>query len=141
MSEVTWSSLSLRDIARQLAGGGFRCGKDTLARMMREDGCSLQGMARVLEGKQHPDRDAQFRHINAHDRGVPGGRGPGGQRGREEEGAARPVSPGGPVLAAAGDPVRVRDHDFPDEETGKITPYGVYDIAANRGFVSRRHQP
>ena len=47
-----------------------------------------------------------------------------------------PYAPGRPVLAAQGDPVRVRDHDFPDEELGKITPYGVYDIAANRGFVS-----
>ena len=40
-----------------------------------------------------------------------------------------------------GEPVRVRDHDFPDEELGKITPYGVYDIAANTGFVSVGHQP
>ena len=136
VAEVTWCSLSLRDLERQMAGLGFRCGKDAIARMLREDGYSLQGMSRVLEGKQHPDRDAQFRHINAMIAAVPGGGGPGGQRGREEEGAARPVSPGGPVVAAAGDPVQVRDHDFPDAELGKITPYGVYDIAANRGFVS-----
>ena len=65
MSEITWCSLSLRDLERQLAALGFRCGKDAIARMLREDGYSLQGMARVLEGRQHPDRDAQFRHINA----------------------------------------------------------------------------
>ena len=65
MAEITWCSLSLRGMERQMALRGFRCGKDAIARMMREDGYSLQGMSRVLEGKQHPDRDAQFRHINA----------------------------------------------------------------------------
>ncbi len=44
---------------------GFGVSKDTIARLMRADGYSLQGMSRVLEGKQHEDRDAQFRHINA----------------------------------------------------------------------------
>ena len=65
MSAVTWSILSLRDIARQMALLGFACSKDTVARLMREDGYSLQGMAKVLEGRQHEDRDAQFRNINA----------------------------------------------------------------------------
>ena len=65
VAEITWCSLSLRDLGRQMAGLGFRCGKDALARMLREDGFSLQGMAKVLEGRQHPDRDDQFRHANA----------------------------------------------------------------------------
>src|SRR6266705_911074 len=65
MAEITWCSLSLREMARQLAGLGFCCGKDAVARMLREEGYSLQGMSRVLEGRQHPDRDAQFRYINA----------------------------------------------------------------------------
>ena len=65
VAEITWCSLSLRDIGRQMAGMGFWCGKDALARMMREDGYSLQGMSRTIEGKQHPDRDARFRRINA----------------------------------------------------------------------------
>ena len=50
MSAVTWNILSLRDIARQMAARGYRCGKDAAARMMHEDGYSLQGMSRVLEG-------------------------------------------------------------------------------------------
>ena len=65
MAEITWCSLSLREIGRRMVTLGFRCGKDAIARMMREDGYSLQGMAKVLEGRQHPDRDAQFRHLNA----------------------------------------------------------------------------
>ena len=65
VAAVTWTTLSLREVARQMARLGFRCGKDALARMLRADGYSLQGMSKVLEGRQHPDRDAQFRHINA----------------------------------------------------------------------------
>ena len=107
VAEITWCSLSLRDLGRQLAARGHSCGKDAIARMLRADGYSLQGMSRTVEGRQHPDRDAQFRHINAMIAG----------------------------FRAAGDPVAVRDHDFPDPELGRITPYGVYDIAANRGLV------
>ena len=115
---------------------GVRCGKDAIARMMREDGYSLQGMAKVLEGRQHPGRDAQFRHLNA--------------RIAEFGEAGEPVISvdtkkkeqlggyyrDGRSWRPKGNPVKVRDHDFPDDELGKITPYGVYDIAANRGFVS-----
>jgi hypothetical protein len=136
MSALTWNILSLRDIARQMMLLGFSCSKDTAARLMRADGYSLQGMSRVLEGNQHQDRDAQFGHINAK--------------------IAQAVAAGQPVISVdgkkkerlgayhrdgrswqrKGDPVRVRSHDFPGEDTITITPYGVYDIAANRGFVS-----
>jgi transposase len=64
MAEITWCSRSLRDLERQMTALGFRCGKDAIARMLREDGYSLQAMAKVLKGRQHPDRGAQFRHIN-----------------------------------------------------------------------------
>ena len=136
MSEITWSILSLRDIAGRLGILGFPVSKDTVARMMRAGGWSLQGMSRVLEGTQHPDRDAQFRHIS----------------GRIGEYLAS----GDPVLSAdgkkkehlgayyregrswrpAGSPVQVRDHDFKDRDGVRVVPYGLYDIAANRGFVS-----
>jgi hypothetical protein len=133
---VTWSILSLRDIARQVGLLGFACSKDAIARLMREDGYSLQGMSRVLEGSQHEDRDAQFRHVNA--------------RIAEHQAAGEPVVSvdgkkkeklgayhrDGRSWQPGGDPVRARSHDFPDKGTVTITPYGVYDIAANRGFVS-----
>jgi DDE family transposase len=135
VSEVTWSILSLRDIARQLTLRGFPVGKDTVARLMRERGYSLQGMSRVLEGRQHEDRDLQFGNIGAE--------------------TAVAIEEGQPVLSAdgkkkellgayhragrswrrAGDPVQVRTHDFPDRDGTVITPYGIYDIAANRGFA------
>jgi hypothetical protein len=136
VSAVTWNILSLRDIGRQMALLGFGVSKDTIARLMHAGGYSLQGMSRVLEGKQHQDRDAQFRHINA--------------KIAEYRAAGQPVVStdgkkkerlgayhrDGKSWRRAGDPVQVRSHDFPDGDTVTITPYGVYDIAANRGFVS-----
>jgi hypothetical protein len=136
MSAVTWNTSSLRDITRQMASRGFSCSKDTVARLMHADGYSLQGMSRTTEGSQHPDRDAQFRHINDMIAGFRDAGDPvvsvDGKK-KEQLGAFHRA---GRSWRPAGDPVRVRDHDFPDKELGKITPYGVFDIAANRGFVS-----
>jgi len=136
MSEVTWSVLSLREIARRMAGLGFACGKDTIARLMRGDGWSLQGMSRVLEGRQHPDRDAQFGHINAKIRQYRQAGEPVisvDSKKKEQLGA---YHRDGRSWRRQGDPVRVKDHDFPEKDGIRITPYGVYDIAADRGFVS-----
>ena len=115
---------------------GFRCGKDAIARMLCEDGYSLQGMARVLEGRQHPDRDAQFRHINAVIAEFTAAGDPAVSVDTKKKEQLGPYHRDGRSWRPKGGPVRVRDHDFPDEELGKITPYGVYDIAANTGFVS-----
>ena len=136
MAEITWCSLSLRELERQLAALGFRCGKDAVARMLRADGFSLQAMAKVLEGKQHPDRDAQFRHINAQIRQFRDAGDPVVPVDAKKKEQLGPYHRDGRAWRPKGDPVKVRDHDFPDPEAGKITPYGVYDIAANTGFVS-----
>ena len=93
-------------------------------------------MSRTIGGRQHPDRDAQFRRINAmiaEFRAAGDPVVPVDAKKKEQPG---PYHRHGRTWRPAGDPVRVRDHDFPDEELGKITPYGIYDIAANRGFVS-----
>jgi hypothetical protein len=136
MAEITWCSLSLREIGRQLAARGVRCGKDAAARMLREDGYSLQGMSRTVEGKQHPDRDAQFGHINDMITQFRAAGEPVVSVDAKKKEQLGPYHRAGRSWRPAGDPVRVRDHDFPDLQAGKITPYGVYDIAANRGFVS-----
>jgi hypothetical protein len=136
VAEITWCSLSLRDLERQLAARGWRCGKDAVARMLREDGYSLQGMSRTAEGKQHPDRDAQFRRINAMIARFRAAGEPVVSVDAKKKEQLGPYHRAGRAWRPKGDPVRVRDHDFPDPQAGKITPYGVYDIAANRGFVS-----
>jgi hypothetical protein len=136
MSALTWNTLSLRDIARQMAALGFGCGKDTIARLMRGEGYSLQGMSRVLEGSQHEDRDAQFGHINAMIAEFTAAGDPVVSVDAKKKEQLGPFHRAGRSWRPAGDLVKVRDHDFPDQELGKITPYGVYDIAANTGFVS-----
>ncbi len=136
VSEITWCSLSLRDLHRQMAVRGFRCGKDAIARIMRGDGYSLQAMAKVLEGRQHPDRDGQFRHINAMIAAFRKAGHPVVSVDAKKKEQLGPYHRDGRAWRPKGDPVKVRDHDFPDPQRGKITPYGVYDIAANRGFVS-----
>jgi hypothetical protein len=134
--EITWSVLSLRDIGRKLAARGFRCEKDAVARMMHQAGYTLQGMSRILEGKQHPGRDGQFRHINAMIRAFRKAGHPVVSVDAKKKEQLGPYHRDGRAWRPQGDPVKVRDHDFPDEELGKITPYGIYDIAANRGFAS-----
>src|SRR6266699_3518804 len=135
-SLLLWTTLSVRDIARELARQGHRCGKNLVARLLAAEGVSLQGNAKTMEGRQHPDRDAQFRYIAA--------------RAKEHLAAGDPVisvdtkkkEPVGQFgnrgrhWRRKGDPVAVRDHDFPDGEQGKAIPYGVYDVAANAGFVN-----
>ena len=136
VAEIAWSTLSLRDIARQAAVLGFGCSKDTIARLMREDGYSLQGMSRVLEGSQHPDRDAQFRRLNAKITQYRAAGEPVVSVDSKKKEHLGPYHRAGRAWRRRGDPVKVSDHDFPDAGTVRITPYGVYDIAANRGFVS-----
>ena len=136
VAEITWCSLSLRELEQQMASSGFRCGKDAIARMMREDGYSLQGMAKVLEGRRHPDRDAQFGHINAVIAEFRAAGDPVVSVDAKKKEQLGPYGRAGRSWRPRGEPVRVRDHDFPDPGLGKITPYGIYDIAANTGFVS-----
>jgi Rhodopirellula transposase DDE domain len=95
-----------------------------------------EGMSRVLEGKQHPDRDAQFRNINARIAEYRDAGDPVVSADTKKKEQPGPFYRAGQSWRRKGDPVRVRDHDFPDGELGKVTPYGVYDTAANRGFVS-----
>jgi Rhodopirellula transposase DDE domain len=136
VSEVTWSILSLRDIAGQMALRGFRVSKDTIAGLMHASGYSLQGMSRVLEGRQHPGRDGQFRRINARIAEYRAAGEPAISTDGKKKEKLGAYHRDGRSWRPAGDPVQVRDHDFAEKDTVTITPYGVYDIAANRGFVS-----
>ena len=136
MAAVTWNILSLRNIEGKLAARGFAVKKDAVARMMRAEGYSLQGMSRVKEGKQHPDRDAQFGRINDMiDLFILAGQ-PVISTDTKKKELIGEYGRAGRTWQPAGQPVQVRDHDFPEEDTARICPYGIYDIAANTGFVS-----
>jgi hypothetical protein len=133
MCRLRWTCKSTRNLADELAAQGHPASSWTVAQLLHYLEFSLQANAKQREGAQHPDRDAQFHYLNdqvpAHLRRqwpvisvdtkkkeVVGNHG--GQNRRPEA-----------------DPVRVDVHDFPDPEVGKAIPYGVYDMAANEGFV------
>jgi hypothetical protein len=137
MSPLRWTTLSTRNLAAELTRQGHRVGADTVGDLLRGQGFSLQGNAKTIEGRQHADRDGQFRYIS--------------------EQAAAHQAAGDPVVSVdakkkertgdhagsgrewrpKGDPVRVSDHDFfAAPEDGRAIPYGIYDLAANAGWVN-----
>jgi len=135
MTPLRWTSKSLRTLAVELGSQGFGVSASLVQRLLHEAGYSLQGNAKTLEGTQHEDRDAQFRHI--HDTAA------------EYAASGDPVvsidckkkeivglyKNNGQVWRPKGAPERVDVHDFMGEQ-GKAIPYGVYDTGANTGWVS-----
>jgi hypothetical protein len=135
-SPLRWTVKSTRQLADALATAGHPTSHTRVAELLHELGYSLQANVKVVEGAQHPDRDAQFGYINDQVR--------------------RHLRRGEPVLSVdtkkkelignyknsgrewrpAGEPEEVNTYDFIDPKAGKAIPYGVYDIRLNRGFVS-----
>jgi hypothetical protein len=136
MSLITWTTLSVRGIAAELTRAGHRCGKNAVLRMLHAEGFSTQGNSRTIEGKRHPDRDAQFRYINERAKEFLAAADPVISIDTKKKELVGPYAQKGTEWRAKGDPRRVRDHDFPDPAGGKAIPYGVYDIGDNSGFVN-----
>src|SRR5260370_5393926 len=103
-SPLRWTTLSLRELARQLSARGHPCGPDTAGRLLRRDGFSLQGNAKTIEGRQHPGRDAQFRYIAVRAEEFMAAGQPVISVDARKERAGRRVRPGGADVAAGGDP-------------------------------------
>jgi hypothetical protein len=136
VSPLRWTAKSTRALAAELTARGHRVSADTVGGLLRAEGFSLQGNAKVAEGARHPDRDAQFRYINeqatAHqDAGNPVISVD--TKKKEQVGAFRN---GGREWRPKGQPEQVKTHDFPDRDLGKAIPYGIYDVAANAGWVN-----
>jgi transposase len=136
MSPLRWTTKSTRKLAAELTSQGHRVGADTVGDLLREEGFSLQGNAKTIEGRRHPDRDAQFRYISeqarAHqDRGDPVISVD--TKKKELVGAYKNA---GREWRPKGEPAATRTHDFPGDSVGKAIPYGVYDLTADTGWVS-----
>jgi Rhodopirellula transposase DDE domain len=136
MTPLRWTTLSTRDLAGELTAQGHRVSADTVHKLLREQGFSLQGNAKTIQGKQHPDRDGQFRYINEQARAFRDAGDPVISVDAKKKEQVGEYSNAGRTWRPKGDPVKVRDHDFPDEGKRKAIPYGVYDLAANTGFVN-----
>ena len=136
-SPLRWTCKSTRLLAREMfIRNGVRMSDKTVARLLKEHDYSLQAPNKSVEGAQHPDRNAQFEHINAKaedclQRGVPVLSVD--TKKKELVGNFRNA---GREWQPQGEPELVDVHDFPDDAVGKAIPYGVYDVGANDGFVS-----
>ena len=136
MSPLRWTTKSIRHLAAELTRQGHRTSADTVADVLREEGFSLQGNAKTIEGRQHPDRDGQFHYINEQAKNHIDAGDPVISVDTKKKEIVGPYRNGGREWRPAGDPVQVSTHDFPDKELGKAVPYGIYDLAANTGWVS-----
>jgi hypothetical protein len=136
MSPLRWTTKSTRQLADQLRAQGWRISADTVADLLRAEGFSLQANAKTLEGKQHPDRDAQFRHLNEQVKDHQSTDDPVISVDTKKKELVGPYKNNGRQWHPRGEPVPVNTHDFLDRQTGKAIPYGIYDVTANTGWVS-----
>ena len=135
-SPLRWTCKSTRRLSRELAKLGYSASSRLVAVLLHGMGYSLQGNRKTIEGKQHPDRNAQFEHINS--------------RVMKEMRTAQPVISvdtkkkelvghymnRGKQWIKKGEAPRVNGHDFPDPSVPRAHPYGIYELARNRGFVN-----
>jgi hypothetical protein len=136
MSPLRWTCKSTGQLALALTRGGHPVSAETVGKLLRESGYSLQANVKTTEGSQHPDRDAQFRYLN--------------EQARQFRDAGLPVisvdakkkeligefKNVGREWEPKGVPVPVRVHDFLIPELGKAIPYGIYDLERNVGWVN-----
>jgi hypothetical protein len=136
MSPLLWTCKSTRHLAQALGPLGHNVSHQTVARLLADMGYNLQANRKAEEGKGHPDRDAQFEHINRKVRSFQ-------RRGqpvvsvdtKKKELVGNYKNPGR-EWEPEGRPRRVKSKDFPDKALGKVAPYGVYDLTANQGWVN-----
>jgi hypothetical protein len=135
-SPLRWTCKSTRRLSLELSDLGYAASSRLVGALLHDLGYSLQGNRKTLEGKQRPDRNAQFEYINA--------------RVREEMRAAQPVisvdtkkrelvgnyANRGKQWHRKGAAPRVNEHDFPAPSVPRAHPYGIYELARNKGFVS-----
>jgi Rhodopirellula transposase DDE domain len=136
MSPLRWTTKSTANLAGELTRQGHQVTARTVARLLAGAGYSLQGNAKTVEGKQHPDRDAQFRYINAQVTAFQDDGSPVISVDAKKKENVGNFKNGGAEWAPAGQPERVNVHDFADEALGKAVPYGIYDLTANTGWVN-----
>ena len=133
---LLWTARSLRNLALALQQQEHDVKKNTVARLLKQLGYSLQGNKKCLEGAQHPDRNAQFEHINEMVRAQLQANDPAISVDTKKKEVVGSYKNSGRELRPKQDPERVQAYDFPEEDQPKAVPYGVYDLAENEAWVS-----
>lgn len=136
MSPLRWTCKSTRTLAEELSRQGFAVSANTVGRLLYKCGYSLQANRKTIEGKQNPDRDAQFQHINQRVKAFQRAECPAISVDTKKKEALGKMKNPGRTYRRKGDPEKVTTHDFPDKKLGKAVPYGVYDITHNEAGVS-----
>lgn len=136
MSPLRWTCKSADKLADGLRVRGHVVSERTVNRLLHDLGYSLQSNRKTIEGKGHPDRDAQFQYINRRVKAFQRQGQPVISVDTKKKELVGQHRNGGREWQPKGNPEKVKVHDFPDKELGKAIPYGVYDMAANNGWVS-----
>ncbi len=136
MRPLLWVSKSHEKLADALQKKGHEVSASSVKRLLPTLGYSRQSNRKADEGSKHPDRNAQFEHINAKVIAAQAAGQPVISVDTKKKELVGNYKNGGTDYRPKGDPQRVKVHDFEDKELGKVVPYGVYDIAANAGWVS-----
>ena len=136
MRPLIWVSKSMDKLAETLTAMGHPISADTVRKELVKLGFSRQFNRKADEGSKHPDRNAQFEHINTKVVAAQAAGQPVISVDTKKKELVGNYKNGGSDYRPQGDPQRVNVHDFVDKELGKAVPYGIYDVAANAGFVS-----
>jgi Rhodopirellula transposase DDE domain len=136
MRPLIWVSKSMDKLAETLTAMGHPISADTVRKELVKLGFSRQHNRKADEGAKHPDRNAQFEHINTKVVAAQAAGQPVISVDTKKKELVGNFKNAGSDYRPKGDPQRVNVHDFADKELGKAVPYGVYDVAANAGFVS-----
>ena len=136
MSYMRWTSKSTGKLANELVRQGYKITDDTVGRILKSLGYSLQAPSKQKEGTAHPDRDAQFNYLNKQVGAFMKAGQPVISVDTKKKELVGEFSNGGGEWHPTGEPTRTKTHDFVDKELGRAVPYGVYDLANDEGWVS-----
>ena len=135
-SALRWTAKSTGHLAAELQALGHRIGERSVSALLKALGYSLQAMRKTREGGRHEDRNAQFEHIEAKVRSFAARGEPVISVDAKKKELVGTFANKGREWQPKGTPEQANVYDFVDEQLGKVTPYGVYDLAANAGWVS-----
>ena len=135
-SPLRWTCKSLRVLADELEARGHAISHVVVGRLLKSEGYSLQANAKVIEGNQSPDRNAQFEHINTRVGAALAAGQPVISVDTKKKELVGQFKNGGREWHPEGVPEQVQVHDFVDPELGRANPYGMYDVGADEGWIS-----
>jgi hypothetical protein len=136
MSPLRWTCKSVSQLTRALVAKSHRVGRTLVGALLRQQKFSLQANRKMREGESHPDRNAQFHHLNESVRAALAAGEPVISVDTKKKELVGDFKNAGREWRPQGEPEEVRVHDFLIKELGRAVPYGVYDLASNAGWVS-----